>query len=396
LQSLTPIRTFALAAAWLCCSAPIRAQEATPAPAAPAESDTDEEPSLFRSAEDGWFDVSNFLDQEYGFLPILMPITEPAVGYGIAGGVTFLSRPLGEVRAGYGRPNVTFVGGLATENGSQGVMAGDLRYWLDDRLQTLVAITDMSVNLDYFGVGADDELDGHHLAYNLQPTGGLAQAKLRLGDSRTWAGLGYSLASVAVDFDDPTGTAGLPESFDDSTEAGLTPSLTFDSRDNAFTPLDGTYVEGSCGVFREGLGGDHEFERARLTLLHYLELGNDLSLGLRGEAAATFGDTPFYLQPYIALRGAPAMRYQGEQMALIESELRWQFWNRWSAVGFLGTGSAWNEVEELEDKQSVITGGTGFRYEIARAYGLHLGLDVAFGPEGAAVYVQVGSAWARP
>ena len=44
----------------------------------------------------------------------------------------------------------------------------------------------------------------------------------------------------------------------------------------------------------------------------------------------------------------------------------------------------------------MVTGGTGLRYEIARDYGLHLGLDLAFGPHGAAIYVQVGSAWARP
>ena len=35
-------------------------------------------------------------------------------------------------------------------------------------------------------------------------------------------------------------------------------------------------------------------------------------------------------------------------------------------------------------------------YEIARKYGIHMGLDLAFAPENTAVYVQVGSAWARP
>jgi hypothetical protein len=42
-----------------------------------------------------------------------------------------------------------------------------------------------------------------------------------------------------------------------------------------------------------------------------------------------------------------------------------------------------------------VTGGTGFRYEIARAYGLYAGLDFAAGPENTAVYLQIGSAWAR-
>ena len=45
---------------------------------------------------------------------------------------------------------------------------------------------------------------------------------------------------------------------------------------------------------------------------------------------------------------------------------------------------------------TLVTGGTGFRYELARKYGLHMGVDVAFGPDGPVFYIQFGSAWARP
>ena len=38
------------------------------------------EPSKFRDPDDGKFDVSAYLDTAYGFLPVLAPITEPAVG----------------------------------------------------------------------------------------------------------------------------------------------------------------------------------------------------------------------------------------------------------------------------------------------------------------------------
>ena len=107
-------------------------------------------------------------------------------------------------------------------------------------------------------------------------------------------------------------------------------------------------------------------------------------------------DNPFYLRPFIYLRGAPIMRYQGQEMAQIETELRWQFWKRFSLVGFVGAGAAWNDFARFHSTQTVVTGGTGFRYEIARKYGMHMGLDVAFAPDNTAIYVQVGSAWARP
>jgi hemolysin activation/secretion protein len=121
-----------------------------------------------------------------------------------------------------------------------------------------------------------------------------------------------------------------------------------------------------------------------------------LYLRVRADGAASFGDAPFYLQPFISLRGAPIMRYQGEQVAQIETELRWQFWKRFSLVGFVGSGVAWNDFARFHGRQAIVTGGVGFRYELARKYGIHKGLDVAFAPDNSAIYIQVGSAWARP
>ena len=90
--------------------------------------ETTSSPSKFRSPGDGWFDVSGFLDEKYGFLPLIVPITEPAVGYGAVGALAFLDQPLGEARAGFGRPDITIVGGAGTENGTWGVLVGDVRH----------------------------------------------------------------------------------------------------------------------------------------------------------------------------------------------------------------------------------------------------------------------------
>jgi outer membrane protein assembly factor BamA len=363
-------------------------------PAKPADATT--APSKFFSAEDGWVDVGGFLDQAYGFLPVVIPITEPAVGYGAAGGLTFISKPLSEAQAGFGRPNITIVGGLGTENGSWGGLAADVRHWLDDRLETQAGLAYASVNLDFHGVGEDRLLRKNPLRYNLEPKGGVLRAKYRLGESRAWAGLGYAFAATRVAFEAPQGTPGLPDFLRDSNVGGLTPSFTYDTRDNIFTPNRGTFVETVVGFFSKALGGDEEFQRAQLIAMQYMPLHEKVYLGLRGDAAATFGDAPFYLRPFISLRGAPIMRYQGEEVAQVEAELRWQFWKRFSLVGFVGGGAAWNDFERFHNTQAVVTGGVGFRYELARTYGIHAGLDVAFAPDNTAVYIQVGSAWARP
>jgi outer membrane protein assembly factor BamA len=325
-----------------------------------------------------------------------MPITEPAVGYGAAGGLAFLSKPLPNAEAGYGRPNISMIGGFGTENGSHGFVVGDLRHWFDDRLQTMVGAVYASVNLDFYGIGDDSLLHDSPLKYTLEPKGGTFQARYRIGDSLFWGGLNYSYAQTRVSFEAPAGTPGLPNFQSDSSVGGLTPAFTYDSRDNMFTPTNGTFAELAAGFYGRALGSDEDFQRARVMAMHFFPLGNDFYLGIRGDATASFGEEPFYMRPFVAMRGVPVMRYQGEEVAQGEAELRWQFWGRWSAVGFCGAGAAWNDFERVENPQSVVAGGTGFRYELARKYGIHMGLDVAFSQHDTAIYIQVGSAWARP
>jgi outer membrane protein assembly factor BamA len=359
------VRGLGILSVLLATTFPLAAEEKPPSPAAATNP-----PSKFLSDEDGWLDVSAFLDERYGFIPVVIP--------------------------GFGRPNITAVGGLATENGTWGTMAGNVSHWLNDSLQTTAGVVYASVNLEFQGIGQNGALKDHPLSYNLEPFGGVVRARYRLGRSYFWAGLSYALATTQVKFDAPAGTPGLPDFQRESRVGGLTPSLTYDSRDNIFTPTRGTYVEAGAGLFSQALGGDGEFQRVNLTAMHFLPLHPKLTLGVRGDAAFSFGNVPFYMRPFIFLRGVPVMRYQGEETAQVEAELRWQFWKRFSLVGFAGTGGAWNDFERFDNSVTVVTGGTGFRYEIARKYGLHMGLDVAFGPDTTAIYVQFGSAWARP
>jgi outer membrane protein assembly factor BamA len=177
---------------------------------------------------------------------------------------------------------------------------------------------------------------------------------------------------------------------------GLAPNLSYDSRDNMFTPSKGTFVEVTSGFFTPAFGGDDEFQRHSLVAMQFLPLHEDVMLGVRGDGTVTNGDVPFYMYPFITLRGAPVMRYQGEEVAQAEAEVRWQCWKRFSLVGFAGYGAAWNDFTRVDNTRTVVTGGAGFRYEIARTYGLHMGVDLAFGPDVTAIYIQFGSAWMRP
>ena len=97
--------------------------------------------------------------------------------------------------------------------------------------------------------------------------------------------------------------------------------------------------------------------------------------------------------PFIKLRGIPALRYQDDVAVMGEVEARWQFLSRWSILGFVGSGRVAESFSDLDIATSRSTFGAGFRYLIARKFGLHTGMDIARGPEKTYLYIQIGSAW---
>ncbi len=352
----------------------------------------------FKDPEDGQFDVSAYLDTTYGFLPVLAPITEPAVGYGAAAALVFIDRPESDREGkGYARPNIGMLGGLATDNGTRGLFGAHLGNWMEGRARTLVGAVDADVNLTWFGLGGDNATSEDGVDYALKPRGALAGGSYRLGETRYWLGLRYTWATTDVELEGPeVPIPGLEPRDFDLDLAALTLTATLDTRNNFFTPTQGWYADLSVPIYREALGGDRDFETLTLTAIHYRPWTDSLYFAIRAAAKASTDDTPFFLRPFVMLRGVPALRFQGEETAEIEAELRWQFRGRYSLVVFGGTGIARSETAVADRDESVTAGGVGFRYLVARRHGLHIGLDVAWGPDDPVVYVIVGSAWLRP
>ena len=346
--------------------------------------------------DDGWPDLSKFLDKPYGFIPVIAPITEPAVGYGAAAALIFIDKRKGGV-VDMRHPSITGIGGFATEDGSWGTFAGFSRYAFDNKLKWRAGGAYLNLFLDFYGLSEDSPLNDTPISYELTGYGGTLGGVYALGRTNFWAGVDYLIGHTEVDVTLPAPVPPEVGEFSRSaTLAALRPSVLYDTRSNVFSPVTGFYAEASASVFDKALGSDAEFTRGSLILLGFMPLGRRLYLSVKGEGYASSDDTPFYLKPFVTLRGVTAQRIQGEQVADTEGELRWQFWKRFSAVGFAGVGKAWSSTDGEDKSSSVVSGGTGFRYEIARKYGIHMGLDVGFGPDDPILYVTFGHAWARP
>ena len=350
----------------------------------------------FRDPEDGQLDVSNFLAQPRGFLPVPIVVTEPAVGYGGGAAVLFLRPREEEGAEGWSRPNLSAVGALGTQNGTRGGMAGDASRWLDGRLRTQVGGGAGRINLDFYGLGPNRSSLDQAVRYSLEFTGAVAQANWQLAPKSHWAvGMRYVYADVDPKLRDDPLFPGLADRARVKISAP-TAVVEYDSRDNIFTPTRGIYSESSLLASREALGATDDFERFDQILMGWRPLAHDLTLGARGNYSWSSAGTPFFMRPFVQLRGVPAMRYQGDRMASVEAELRWQFSGRWSLVGFGGAGATRTTSGAFSGTQNVGAGGVGFRYELARKFGLHAGLDVAHSSGTTAVYLQIGNAWFRP
>ena len=368
-----------------------------------APSAADETPfkELLTDPADGAFDMSRFIKTRTGFVPILAPITEPAVGYGAAGGVVIFHRKEGEpardpARAGEGRmtpPSLSAVAGFATENGSWGVFGGHRGVWKEDRIRYLGGLGYAELQLTFYGTLP--QTSGISRDVEIRTVPFLQEIGVRIAGSDFFAGLRYAFVASEITFKPGRDLPGVTdrEWTGNSKIGGMIPYLEYDSTDNFFTPNRGIHAKASLGFFDEIFGGDYDYRELHAKAVGYWPVLPNVVAGLRADGQFVAGDAPFYALPFVQLRGIPALRYQGTDVLTLETEERWMVTPRWGVVGFAGIGKAADGFDALQDAETVWNAGGGFRYLTAREFGLQMGVDVARGPEEWAIYVVFGNSW---
>lgn len=350
----------------------------------------------FISKEDGAVDLSVYLDNAVGIIPMPIIITEPAVGFGGGLSLVYFHRrkknAQGEVQKGL-PPSLSTIAGAYTANGTYVILGAHQGSYLNDFLRYTGAIGHPSVNLKFFGdasLGARAGLD-----FNLQGFLVFQEFLTRVKkDLPLFLGFNYIYFGNKVKFN--IGDQEIdPDLITDTNTAGINFVAAFDRRDNIFTPNRGGFAAIDFGIHDQALGGSRNYNNFAFRGYYYLDFINRVVLGLRYNFHYKWGDVPFFELPFINLRGIPALRYQGNMVNTAEVEARINVYKRWSVMGFAGTGTATDNFAAInaDSFKSII--GTGFRYELARDYGLHMGVDFAFGPEQFAWYLTFGSNWFR-
>lgn len=357
----------------------------------------------FIDSVDHAIDVSNFLNAGFGFLPVPIVITEPALGFGGGlAGVYFHGQKkkrenldtLNSFEQSKNLPPVlTAAAAIYTSNDTWVTMLAHQGSYNNDRFRYTGALGYMSVNLKFYGAGLIDAGE-----YNFNMKGFLTFQEFLFRPKKDipfFVGLNYLYFNNNITFYD--NEPEVEPIKDETNLGGMNAVLMWDTRDNVFTPTKGIMSATEIGVFNKALGGDNDYYNfSHRTYLYQPVVKNKLFSGYRLNFQSKWGDyVPFFELPYVTLRGIPMLRYQDHNALVGETEWRWQVFDRWSAVGFVGVGYTAPKIQDFDFTKSNVAGGMGFRYLIAKDYGLHAGIDVAKGPEIWAWYLTIGSNWFR-
>jgi hypothetical protein len=362
-----------------------------------------ERPSL-KDPLDGQFDMSEAIIEAGAFVPVPIIITEPAFG-GFGGGfapVFIEKKPLREINGQpvLDRPDITAVMGAYTVNNTWFVGGARVASLPKYGVHYTVGAVYANLNLDFYETLPSGE--DKAIAFNGDVAGALVNVKKELFDPRFMVGLHYALGKVVMKLAEGTD---LPSFATDKSLEGTVstfgPVVEFDGRDGIFSTDRGVKIHTHYYVSEDWLGSDYEYGKANAYVYGFVPILRDVDTGqgwvsaVRADWQQATGEPPFYLLPYVDMRGIPLARYQGRTTLILETEQRFDVTRRWSAMAIGGLAKAFDSYDELGESDLLYTYGTGFRYLMARQFKLRMGVDVARGPETWAYYIVFGSAWTR-
>ncbi len=349
-------------------------------------------------------DLSDWIIDANGFVPVPIIITEPALGgFGIGLAPVFLKKRKPLITEGKSTPlppDITAAAAAYTLNKTWFVGGGRSASIPKYRLRYKIGAAYANVNLSFYRTISNQGEKEFLFNGKVIPVYGYLAKQFH---NPAWL-IGIQYLFVNVKLKMANGDS-VPDFVKDKeinsniSEIGIVGE--YDKRDNIFTPDHGIKIHAHLNFSEEFLGSDYDYQRLNSYMYWYLRLmnkpqtGKHWISGLRFDYQQMFGDAPFYLLPYISMRGIPAVRYQGKVNLLVETEQRWDFVRRWSLLGFGGLGKAFNDYSEFGDAETIYSYGAGFRYLLARKFKLRMGVDIARGPDNWAYYLVFGSTWMK-
>ena len=324
-----------------------------------------------------------------------LPISSPALGSGIVPVAAYIF-PL---NAGdkTSPPSVLGAAGLATDNGSRGLVLASQLYFKEDTYRATVAYVHGNLNYNLYGLGAGTSQQ----KLPLNQTGqGFFGEFLRRVAWKFFLGPRFLTGNSLITLR-PSNVGAIPLPSDLGLHTTLTAlgfRLDRDTRPNRFYATTGTLLDFTSDFFSQGLGSKYSFQSYKFTFNKYGSLSKNQVLAYNFFACLTGGQPPFYGNCIYGtnneLRGYIAGRYLDRYMVATQLEYRLDLPKRFGIVAFGGLGEVVpGGNQPFRTPNFLPSGGGGARFELSKRYHVNLRADVAQGRDSHTWSMGVGEAF---
>ena len=277
-------------------------------------------------------------------------------------------------------------------------------------LEPWLANTPTSLGFDVYDTVTSKENKENKIVigeYNEERLGGKLIFGRKISDA---INLGLELKSEKVNYDWVSGTLPEAEDTNEGLTNSLTPTFTYDTRDNIFNPTYGLYGNFSLEKAGGVLGGDYDFIKYNLTLSTYFstkitekvvdiksieKITNKLSKGvvaLRAMGGMADTNLPSFAEYQVGgmntVRGYDSGEFSGDKSLVFNAEYRLPLAENFQAVFFVDWGQAWDYEESIDFSDLKFGKGMGIRFDTPIG---PIRLDYGIGEEGEGkTYFSVG------
>jgi len=311
----------------------------------------------------------------YAFIPAVFYTPET----GFAGGASVLLFFRGKDRSEDARPSTLAPTLIFTEK-SQVIAVVGYELNLQRELYRVTGGTGFLRFPDLFwGIGPDTP-DSNEEDYTPR-TAFFSTAVQRRIRSRFSLGLAYEFGHSEISDVKAGGLldGGTIPGSDGGTVSGAGAVFTWDSRDNLFYAMRGSFHTLSATFFDRSLGSDFAFQRYIVDLRTYFSVLGSNVLALQAVGSFISGDPPFQMMSQIGgserMRGYYQGRYRDKHAIVLQAEWRRRLWWRLGVAAFAGVGDVAPRLSDFRLRDGRAAVGGGLRFLIDRGEGISVRMD---------------------
>jgi len=179
-----------------------------------------------------------------------------------------------------------------------------------------------------------------------------------------------------------------------NTGTGFT--ISWDGRDNIFSPAKGEFLQLESSFFGRTAGGDYTYNDLTVDLRKYYSLGSLDVLALQLYGDFIDGDAPFnyYSKVGDIVRGyLPSLYIEKKLLAAQIEYRRVPAWKRFGLTLFAGAGSVARTFSDFKYSKFKFAAGFGFRYVLVESEKVNIRIDYGIGDDSAELYLNVTEAF---